>query len=380
SRRQDFCEHAVVSSEFREDRRETFRDTPYYKLMERIVRRSLNYIFSLPFLFSLVSCFASNSESWRPPTEIDPKTPVGMHGQLRVEGRQIIDAHGNPIQLKGMSTMWLNWESRFATNKKGLQWMRDHWGLTVYRAALGVISSGGQMQSTTTNEQYVRKIVHNAIDLGVYVIIDWHDHNAHLHTTAAKKVFTEMAQEFGEFPHVIYETFNEPQPFDDERNFVQWSTHIKPYHEEILAAIRAIDPDNIVIFGNPQWSQRPDIAAADPVVGDNIMYSLHFYSCTHGDEIRGYADAAINSGATIFVTEWGATNADGGLDGKVCLDQAQQWLDWMDEKQISWAAWKLDGCSDATCIFASKYVSAKGNWSENQLHGHGPFVVERMQK
>ena len=40
-------------------------------------------------------------------------------------------------------------------------------------------------------------------------------------------------------------------------------------------------------------------------------------------------NAALLQGAALFVTEWGATHADGGTDGKVCLDEAGAWHEWM---------------------------------------------------
>jgi endoglucanase len=72
------------------------------------------------------------------------------------------------------------------------------------------------------------------------------------------------------------------------------------------------------------------------------------------------------------VTEWGATNADGGLDGQVCASEAQAWLDWMKTNQISWTAWKLDDCNDSSCIL-NPGTPVTGNW-DNSLHGHGSLV------
>ena len=91
-------------------------------------------------------------------------------------------------------------------------------------------------------------------------------------------------------------------------------------------------------------------AVNDPIDGTNLMYALHFYSCTHTDDLRDDARSAHNRGLPIFVTEWGATNADGGVTGDLCLDEAQRWHDLMNELRISWAAWKLDACSDSSCI------------------------------
>lgn len=311
-------------------------------------------------------------ERWEaPPTP--PDTPVARNGLLRVEGSQLVNESGDPVQLQGVSTMWLNWESRFATSKSGLQFMRDDWGVTVIRAAMGVEERNGYLRNPTGMVTIVRTIVRNAAELGLYVIIDWHDHNAEDNTDEAKEFFSRMAIEFGHLPNVLYETFNEPTR-------QSWSDVVKPYHEAVIPEIRAADPDNIIILGSPEWSQKVDAAAADPVEGDNLMYTLHFYSCTHQGWLRDRATRAMRRGLPIFVTEWGATDADGGTreNPGVCEDEAHLWNDWMDSNQISWAAWKLDGCDDDSCFFNSRGVSANGDWEPSVLNGHAPLVLERL--
>lgn len=310
-----------------------------------------------------------------PPPAADPSTPVGQHGALRVEGTQLVDESGAPVQLKGVSTMWLNWEDRYSTNRAGLQWMRDNWGITVVRAAMGVEPENSYLSNPQGMTSMVRQIVENAIALGLYVIIDWHAHEAHQNTSQAQQFFRQMAEEFGHYPNVLYETYNEPLLDTD------WSSTIKPYHEAVLSSLREVDPDNVVILGSRQWSQRVDEAAADPVAGTNLMYTLHFYSCTHEGWLRDFADQAISAGAALFVTEWGATHADGGTPNNpgVCDGEAQAWHDWMNERQIGWTAWKLDGCNDESCFFVSDSAAApEGGWTADVLNGHAQFVIDRL--
>jgi len=300
-------------------------------------------------------------------------TPVGKHGQLRVQGTLIVDEKGNPVQLKGPSSMWLNWESApYAENKEGLQWMRDNWNAKVIRAAMGITPSNAYLQNPTKAKNQVKTIVQNAIDLGMYVIIDWHDGAADQHQADAVAFFTEMAQTYGSYPNVIYETFNEPVKQD-------WSTVLKPYHEAVIAAIRSADPDNLIVLGTGNYSQDVDSAATDPIRLPNIMYTLHFYSCTHSAFLREKGDYALDRGLAIFVTEWGATDANGGTGSSatLCLDEAQLWHDWMNQKGISWAAWKFDQCKDLTCYFKSG-AAVTGGWTDAQLNGHAPFVRDRM--
>ena len=142
----------------------------------------------------------------------------------------------------------------------------------------------------------------------MYVIIDWHSHHAESYRSNAIAFFQDMARTYGTRNHVIYEIYNEPLQ-------ISWSGTIKPYAQAVISAIRAIDPDNLIIVGTPSWSQDVDVAAADPIAGTNIAYTLHFYAGTHGQFLRDKAQTALNRGVALFVTEWGSVNANG--DGAV---------------------------------------------------------------
>ena len=297
--------------------------------------------------------------------------PVAELGQLSVVGNRLRSAAGEVVQLKGVSSMWLNWENDgYAESRAALTWMRDNWRVSVIRAAIGIEPAGAYLDNPEKAKTQTRTIIQNAIDAGVYVIVDWHDHDAIAHRAEAEAFFEEIAAEFGDAPNVIYETFNEPLDVD-------WGSALKPYHEAVLAKIRAVDPDNVVILATPRWDQLPDVAAADPVAGENLMYTLHFYACTHQASIMRAGVTALAAGQAVFVTEWGATHADGGLDGIVCDAPAQAWHNWMNTNAVSWTAWKLDGCTDASCLFRAG-APVDGGWTDEHLQGHGAFVRAKL--
>lgn len=311
-------------------------------------------------------------DDWKPPAGAPEGTPVARHGQLAVAGSALVDQHGDPVVLKGVSSMWLNWDERgYALDKRGLEFMRDDWGMEVFRAAMGVEEAGGYLPDPERSLKMVRRIVQNAIDLGIYVVVDFHDHNAQDRPEVAEEFFAHITREFGAFPNVLYEPFNEPLK-------VSWTDVLKPYHERVVRSIRERDPDNVIILGTPQWSQLVDEAARAPLSGTNLMYTLHFYTCTHLQWLRDSAEEALQQGLPLFVTEWGATHADGGLDGVVCRDEAQSWLEWMAKHGISWIAWKLDGCTDASCLFRHRSVPTKGGWQSDELNGHASLVIEQL--
>jgi endoglucanase len=331
-----------------------------------------------------------------------PLNPVATHGQLKVVGTQLQDQSGQPIQLKGVSSQWLNYESMtFPESKAAIQYARDNWKLSVIRAAMGVDAQGGYLGTGTganANQALmlskVNTIVQNAIDLGIYVIIDWHTSDAvtktTTQTTQAVAFFQMMATMYGASPNVIYEPYNEPTG-------VTWA-QIVPYHQAVVAAIRPIDPDNLIVLGTPTYSQDVDIAAMSPIAGTNLLYTLHFYACTHGQSLINKANTAISLGLPLFVTEFGATPADGGLvksgDNDVCEPETNVWFAWMAQHNISGAAWKLDQCTDSSCILTAD-APLDGPWTDNYLTtdtggtpidggekggGHGLFIVNWIRE
>jgi endoglucanase len=298
-------------------------------------------------------------------------TPVARYGQLRVCGAAMCDQNGTKVQLRGISSMWLNWETQpYAENLQALTWMRDNWNLQIIRAAMGVEPEGAYLSNPAKAKAQVETIINNAVTAGVYVIVDWHAHEAQNNQAQSVAFFSDLARRYGHLPNVIWEPYNEPLQ-------VSWTSVIKPYHQAVVTAIRAVDPDNIVVLGTPTWSQDVDVAASSPVTGTNLMYTLHFYSCTHGAALRAKGDAAIRAGLALFVTEWGASHADGGLDGVICQSEAQAWIDWMKANGISWTAWKLDVGTDTTNLLSTG-APVTGGWT-NYLRGHGPFVVASLK-
>jgi endoglucanase len=89
----------------------------------------------------------------------------------------------------------------------------------------------------------------------------------------------------------------------------------------------------------------------------------------------------MDAGLPLFVTEWGASHADGGTpdNPELCLEEAQLWHDFMNANKVSWAAWKLDDCVDVTCYFKPG-TTIGGAWPDDRLNGHGSFVRDRMRE
>jgi endoglucanase len=290
---------------------------------------------------------------------ITPKnSPVALNGQLQVIGTQLSNQKGNAIALHGASLGWHNLWPRFY-NEKAVSWLASDWKCNVIRASMGV----GLDDSYLENPGYALKCMTNVIDgaikNGIYVLIDFHSHK--LHTAEAKTFFAGMAKKYKNNPNVLYEIWNEP-------DYYSWKA-VKQYAEEVISTIRAIDPHNIILVGNPHWDQDLDSVAANPIVGQkNIMYTMHFYAGTHKKWLRDRTDAAIAKGIPVFVSECAGMDASG--DGAVDQAEWKAFVDWMDAGKLSWCVWSVSDKNE-TCSMLLPRASATGNWDDGLLKSWG---------
>jgi endoglucanase len=293
---------------------------------------------------------------------------VEQHGALSVKGNRIVDQAGKPVILRGMALYWSQWKGQFY-NPSAVKWLVQDWKCTVIRASMAV-ENGGYLTNPEAEKKKVMTVVQTAIDLGIYVIVDWHDHNAYAHTAQSKAFFEEMARTYGKYPNVLYELYNEPL------NTHTWAGQIKPYHEAVIPSIRAQDPDNIIICGTRSWSQDVDEASKNPIAGTNIAYTLHFYAATHKQSLRDKAATALKNGIALVVTEWGAGEANGS--GFLDEPETRRWWDFMDQNQLSHANWSVADLTETTAALRPG-ANAMGGWSTADLSASGKLIRDELR-
>jgi endoglucanase len=178
-----------------------------------------------------------------------------------------------------------------------------------------------------------------------------------------------MAAEYGKYPNVMFETWNEPKEVD-------WGSVVKPYHEEILSVIRR-HTTNIVICGTPLWSQRVDEASWNPVSGENVAYTLHFYAAfePHQERLRAIAATALRNGVALVVTEWGTCMNTG--NGTLDFAEAQRWIEFLGNHDIWDTNWAVSN-KDESCSALKPWVSSSGGWTLDDLTPSGYFVRKSL--
>ena len=296
------------------------------------------------------------------------QTPVEQYGQLKVVGNKILGANNAAAQFRGMSLFWSQWQGRFY-NANVVKWLTDDWCSGIIRAAMAV-DNDGYATNPTAEKNKVFAVIDAAIANGIYVIVDFHVHDAVLYKNQAKTFFAEVATRYGNQPNIIYEIWNEPLD-------VSWSNVIKPYHNELVQTIRAIDSDNIIVCGTRSWSQRVDEAGDDPVTGTNIAYTLHYYAASHGQELRNYCTQALNKNVAIMVTEYGVCEASG--DGAINVGESNAWWTYLDNNKISYCAWAISDKAESASALPGG-ASSNGGWPANTLTASGKLERDYYKK
>jgi endoglucanase len=311
-----------------------------------------HYFYFLALL--LISCSQNIKEADPVPT-----APTHLYfGQLKVTGKQLTDLEGNQAVLRGVSYGWHNWWPRFY-NKETVAWFKTDWKVNMVRAAMGVDPDGAYLRNPEFAIEKVEAVVDAAIANDLYVIIDWHSHK--IYKEEAIAFFSRMAQKYGDKPNVIYEIFNEPE--------LQSWEEVKDYSIAVIEAIRAHDPDNVILVGSPHWCQDLHIVADSPIEGHtNLMYTLHFYAATHKQSLRDRAIYAIGKGLPIFVSECAGMEATG--DGPIDDASWTTWLSWMEFNKISWAVWSVADKNES-CSMLLPAASSSGNWSDTVVKPWG---------
>jgi endoglucanase len=295
-------------------------------------------------------------------------------GALQVIGTQLCDENGNPVQLRGLSTHGIAWYPDYI-NEELFRQFHDEWNVNVIRLAMYTQEYGGYCAGGD-QEQLKALIdagVQYATDNDMYVIIDWHilsDGDPNRHKDEAIAFFNEMTAKYADHTNVLYEICNEPN------GGTSWSS-IKSYANEVIPVIRANDPDAIILVGTPNWSQYVNEAAADPLTGyDNIMYTLHFYAATHKEDLRNtMTAAAVEAGLPVFVSEYGICDASGS--GAIDEEQANLWVDTLNDYGISYVAWNISNKAETSAIFKSSCTKTSGITRED-LSESGNWLYEML--
>ena len=303
-------------------------------------------------------------------------TPIARpstNGALHVEGTSLVDEHGSMVVLRGVSTHGLAWFPAYV-NQDMFEQLAS-WGANAVRLALYTEEYGGWCAGgdRAALRQLVLDGVRFARKADLYVIVDWHtlsDNDPTTHQDEAIAFFKDISSELGDDPHVIYEVCNEPN------GATSWAS-VRNYAEAVIPVIRDNAPHALCLVGTPEWCQRPDEAAADPLSISNVMYTVHFYAATHKQDLRDRTEDALKTGLPVFVSEFGICDASG--NGAIDEGEANEWMALLDRLGISRMMWNLSNKDESSAMvknactktsdLADDDLSQAGLWLKTMLGG-----------
>ena len=284
---------------------------------------------------------------------------VAENGWLQVKGTELLNSSGKPIQLRGISSHGIQW---FTYTKSSLQNLKESWGINVFRIAMWTDPNHNGYIKYKELKNVAIELIDNAIELDMYVIMDWHileDNNPNMYKKEAIEFFKEISEKYKNVPNVIYEICNEPN------GDTTWEKDVKPYAEDVIKVIRKNSPKSLIIVGTPFWCKDLDSVLKSPLDFENITYAVHFYAGNDDQQLKNTMDRFLDKGLPIFVSECGMT--DFTCDGPIYVDKFKEWIKFLDDRNISWIYWSISSKDESTSILEpySSYII----WDE-----YGNFV------
>ncbi len=323
---------------------------------------------TLALLCILLLCGCGAKQSF------DGKDRPSVSGQLKVLDGKLCRENGKGVILRGLSNNGVSVSERYI-NADTFHDLSHFFGANVIRLALYTYGVGSVGYCTGADQSRLYKAVIDAVDYAekedMYAMIDWHilsdgDPNRYLEESLA--FFGNVSKDCKDKKNVLYEICNEP-------NGVDWNT-IKAYAEKVIPVIRENDPDSVIIVGTPNWSQDVDIAARDPLPYENLLYTLHFYSATHKEDLRSRVRTAISKGLPIIVTEFGITASSGGHPYDI--EEADKWIDLLEENGISYVMWNFSKAREACAAIRGDCNKLK-DFTRDDLSEAGIWFIDTVE-
>jgi len=321
----------------------------------------------------LSACFKGNEDKGR---------GVSAHGALKVSGDRLVDYDGESVVLRGASSHGIMWYPRYL-NGGAMQTLADY-GANVQRIAMYTDAYRGYLEYPEESLNYLYMGIESVLGADMYAIVDWHileDKDPNTHCEAAEDFFDQVTEHYGNNPGIIYEICNEPN------GDTTWEDVVE-YAEKVIPIIRKNAPDAVILVGVPNFCTDFTGPLSDPLPYENIMYVLHRYVETSVDEKdRPYLlETLVEEGLPIFVSEWGITcEGEDEIPESVdhtaldlYVENAEPFLDYMEEHQISWTAWSLSNSNECHSML-KKDCDKYSGWEEGDLTDFGRLVFQHFR-
>ena len=303
---------------------------------DHIIYRILTLLTVIMTVISIVS-FSVSAEDEAKQTETKDARP-SADGNLSVKDTHLVNEKGETVILRGVSTHGLTWYPDYI-NEDLFKDISENWNCNIVRLAM---YSKDYIANKKENEEILYRGIEAAIAADMYVLVDWHileDYDPLMNLKHASTFFGEVSLKYKDVPNVIYEICNEPN------KDCSWD-HVYEYAQSIIPIIRENDEDAVIIVGTPEYDQDFAGVMAERIDDPNVMYVFHFYTASHYENMRKKLSDVIDAGLPVFISECGVSEADG--NGKIDLDNAITWFDYLHDHDISYIIWNLSNKEESS--------------------------------
>lgn len=312
-------------------------------------------------------------------------------GALHKNGIHIVDANDVPVELRGVGLHHIlqynnlhSWESFRDLKRMGVNMIR----CTVYLHDRTYASSDneptyGYISHPDETKAEIERIVKNCIDLGLYVILDWHNLDDYItaYKTEALDFFDYYSKKYANIPNIIYEFANEPYADD--------SATIASYVQDVRAVVLANTTNPIMLVGQPapltdaggniNWNIYDRCSALYSALSalgiTDVFVSPHNYGSSAVSEFT----QCLNNNIPIFISEWGNSDSDG--DGSYHDTSALAQINYCHENAIAQSLWKYTDQTMKSSLLVNygiinseRYASG---FTSNDLSHNGVLLLGR---
>ena len=192
--------------------------------------------------------------------------PLQQSGWLKVSGTRLV----NEQTSSWCCTAWTGWHNLWPRlviiRAPCMNWIYKKWHCNIIRASMGIeLNDSGYLKSPKQSVKLVSNVIDACIREGVYVIIDWHDHNIRL-PKEAKNFWKDVGGSIKTIPILFYEVFNEP-------DYESWA-EVKNMQKS-NCCYTCITYKNIMV-GCPNGTRKFSNPPMTPSRFQQLMYTMHF--------------------------------------------------------------------------------------------------------
>ncbi|SFT14161.1 Aryl-phospho-beta-D-glucosidase BglC, GH1 family [Paenibacillus sp. BC26] len=321
-----------------------------------------------------------------PPEVPVVETPTMADGNFEVQGSEIKDPSGNAYIAKGVNVNGPRWpwsrptlpdvsaivdNWKFNTVRVNMFPRMEHWNINNNMDLDGIVNA--------FTSRHVVTMLENHDFTGSYpgeTGITESDGSYSMSVDELKAYWVDLATTYKDNPYVWFNIMNEPgqagKGYSTSESIARW----KEVHEEIIAAIRAIGAENIIVLDGHFYGQEGGFRngtsdSAILSVGeelaatyDNLVFSLHMYGEWFNGQQRlaNYLDEAASKGLALIIGEYGGGDSQTTNVTAAMFNEAVQ-------RHVGRLVWAWEG-EDQFDLTAN--TTKGGGWEVDKLDGSRP--------